>query len=157
TKVLTGQRANWADIHNVAGIGIVESLARKKIDVATIAARKDTQLAGLGNFIEKPRTTCAQDAALLIQNHLWPQVHNFPLLNLLFDGKTAVVGTVVHIVILQLALTRLVANRTIDGMINQQKFQYGRLRSFDLRTGRLDAHALSDARITRDLQLGHLF
>jgi hypothetical protein len=74
----------------------------------------------------------------------------------LANVKAALLAVVLHVVILQPALAGLIADRTVDRVIDQQKLQDGFPRGQDFGTLRQDRHALGHLRIAGDLQLGHL-
>ena len=55
---------------------------------------------------------------------------------------------IIHVVVLQLTFTGLVANRTINRMIDENKFEHRRLRRFRFRAGGFHHHAFGHFRIT---------
>jgi hypothetical protein len=65
-------------------------------------------------------------------------------------------SVVVHVVLLQLALARLVADRTVDRVVQQEELEDGLLRRLRLLAGRVDDHALGHTRVARDLELRRL-
>src|SRR5262249_54195323 len=113
-EILLGQRTHRADVDGIAGVLVVDGLAGPVIDLVVIAATKDRQLGGVRDFIEEAGTAGAQDAALLVEHHVRADIDRLALLVLLAELKARGLPIVVHVVILQLALARLVADRTID-------------------------------------------
>ena len=150
-EVFTGQRAHWADIDHIARVQVIEPLAWKQVNVAMIATGKDAQLAGLGDLVEEPSAAGTEDATLLIENHLRPEIHDLALFDFGFKREPAAVDAVVHVVVLQLALTGLVADRAVDRVIDQQELQHRGLGGLDLGTGRPYHHPLSHPGVTGDL------
>ena len=79
-----------------------------------------------------------------------------PLRTFLAQRKARRLLIVLHVVILQLALARLIAHRAIDRMVDEQEFEHRFLRGLGLRALGVDHHALGDFGVARDLQLGRL-
>ena len=156
-EVLLGQRPHRTNIDRIASVLVVDRFARPMIDLVVIATAENRQLAGAGNFIEEPRTACAQDAALLVQHHIRADIDRLALLILLAELKARRLSVVIHVVVLQLALAGLIAHRTIDRMIDEQKFQYRFLCSLAAIAGGVHHHSLRSTRVARDLQLGRFF
>jgi hypothetical protein len=156
SKILVRQRAHRTDIHDVTGVRILQPPTRKQIDLTVVAALEDAELTGFRHLVEKARAAGAQDTALLIEHDQWSDVDRLALLDLRLERHTARLAVVIHVVILQFALTRLVADRAIHGMIHEQELENRRLGGLHpLGLGAHD-HPFGCARVTGDLQLGHL-
>src|SRR5208283_1578563 len=54
-KFLFRERADRADVHDVAGILVVDRLAGIDVDAVMIAALENRELRGLGNLVEETR------------------------------------------------------------------------------------------------------
>ena len=71
------------------------------------------------------------------------------------DLEAALLAIVLHVIILEKALARLIADRTIHRMIDQQEFQHRLAHRQHFGTLGQNRHALGHLRVAGDLQLGH--
>ena len=156
-EILAGQRADRTHVHDVAGVGVVELLARKQADARVVAALEDAQFARFGDLVAEPRAARAEDAALLVEHDLGAQIHDLAFVDLGLQRHVALIGAVLHVVVLEFALAGLVADRAIDGVVDEQEFEHRGLRRLGSVARGLDDHAVGHARVAADLQLGHLF
>src|SRR5271157_1384524 len=69
TEFLFGERAYRADIHDIAGVVVVDRLSGIDVDAVVVAALENRQLRRFGHLVEEPRASRAQDASLLIEHH----------------------------------------------------------------------------------------
>jgi len=97
----------------------------------------------------------AQHAALGVQ-HDRPQVHDLALPDLLLGLDLRVVQAVLHVLVLEVALAGLVADGTVDGMVDEQELEGGAMGLGRLLALRVHHHALRHQRVAGDLELGHL-
>ena len=155
-EIFFGQRADRTDVDDVAGVLVVDRMARVNVDFVVIAALEDRQLAGMRDLVEKARASRAEHAALLIEHHVGANRNRLALADLFFQREARRLLIVLHVVVLQLALAGLIAHRAIDRMIDEQEFQHRFLRGLGLRTLGVHHHALGDFGVARDLQLGRL-
>src|SRR5215471_15175315 len=133
-KIAIRQRAHRADIDNIGRERIVEHGVGKKRDGRVIPAMDHRQLVGMGDFLEKTDAAGAFDAALAVEDNVGTEDFPFTLV-LLARIEAAVLQIMLHVVILQPALPRLIADRTIEGVVDEQKLHH---------------------RFAHGLQLGHL-
>src|SRR5262249_26818675 len=63
-KIAVGQRADWADVDDVAGVGVVERGSREQAELRVVAPVEDPELAGLRDGVAEAHAARAQDAAL---------------------------------------------------------------------------------------------
>ena len=122
-----------------------------------IAALENRQLRSLRHFVEEARASRAQDASLLIEHHARADVDRLALVIFLGQRKARRLLIVIHVVVLQLALAGLIANRTIDRMVDQQEFEHRLLRGLGLGAFGVNDHPFGDARVACDLQLRCFF
>src|SRR5439155_5568897 len=113
TEVALGQCAHWTDIHDIRRVAIVEFLARVDAQLGAVPALEDAELPGLGNLVGEADAAGAEDTALLVQHHMGTQYHGLVLFDLLLP-EPRVIEPEVQIEILQVALTGLVADRTVE-------------------------------------------
>ena len=140
-EVAVGERAHRADVDDVARVGVLQRRAGEEADLGVVAALEDAQLAGAGDLVAEPHAARAEDAALGVQDDVGPQRHRLGLVDLLV-GHARVVEPVLHVVDLQPALPRLVAHRTVQGMVDEVELHHGPPRVLHPRRLRLHHHAL---------------
>src|SRR4030095_4415753 len=92
-------------------------------------------------------------AALLIQHHVRANGDRLLLLYLLLP-KSRVVQPEVHIEVLKVAFSRLVADRAVERMVSQQKFQHRAPAILGLDALGVHNHPVSDGCVAGDLKLG---
>src|SRR5580700_4751619 len=108
------------------------------------------------DLVEESRAPRAQNAPLLVEHHARPDIDGLALVVLAHNRKARVLPIVVHVIILELALTRLVADRAVDRMIYQEKLEHGALRRLDPITVRAHHHAFSHGGVAGYLELRRL-
>jgi len=140
---LAGQSANRANINHVARQLGIDGFADECLDFRVLAAMGHAKLHRAGNFLSKANAPCAVNAtAHLFHRHQWTHVlvghHAF----LFFVSRGT--SAVAHRQVLQLALAALIADRAVEGVVDQQKLHH-RLLGFDRLVGlRSHDHALCD-------------
>src|SRR5262245_54978604 len=87
-----------------------------------MAAIVHPEFARLGYFSSETDAACAKDAAFLVQDNRRSNRKGLLALGLILV-ETGIVNPVLHIVVLQLALTRLIAHGSVEGMIQKEKLQ----------------------------------
>ena len=75
----------------------------------------------LGNFVAKSHATRAKNAAFIIERDARTELHRLRLLHLVFK-KARAARAILDAELLKLALARLVADRAIERMIDEQEF-----------------------------------
>ena len=156
TEIPLGQCAHRADVHHVRGVRILERRTWKNPDLAVVSAIENAELAGLGDLVGKAHAAGAENATLLIQHHMRTERHGLMFLDLLLL-ESRIVEPEVEIEILQVALTGLITNRTIQRMVRQQKLQHGPPAFLSLGILSVHNHPFGHGRIASDLELGRLF
>src|SRR4030095_10633932 len=107
-------------------------------------------------LVSEARAPRAENAALLIEHDVLPDLDRLALVDLRVQRHAAPLAVVVHVILLQLALARRVADRAVDRVVQQEELQDGLLGRLRLLAGRVDDHALGHARVARDLELRRL-
>src|SRR5947208_15650444 len=113
SKFAIGQGANRTDVDHVARVRIVEILARIERHLGLVAAIEDAELAGLRDLVGETNAARAQDAALLIEHHVRSDGDGLLLLDLLFS-EPGIVEAEIHVEVLEVALSRLIADGTVE-------------------------------------------
>src|ERR1700731_4401659 len=108
----------------------------------------------LGDFVAETNAARTKDAALVVQCHPRSEFHRFWFLHLVFletGFRRAVLATQFP----QLAFPGLIANRTVEWMIDQKKFHHAALAFAHQRRSRSDTHAFSHVLRAGDLRSRH--
>ena len=154
-EVAVGERAHRADVDHVARVLVLEGLAGEEADLGVIPAVEDAELAGARDLVAEPDAARAQDAALRVEDDMRPQRHGLGLVHLLV-GHPRIVEAVAHVVDLQPALARLVADRAVERVVDQVELHDGAPRLHDPLRLRVDDHAVGHRHVAADLGARHL-
>ena len=119
---LVGQRANRADINDVAAEFGLDRLADVGPDLGVFAAANAAKLTGAGNFTHEAHAARAMDAAGHVGRDQRPDV--LVGNNTLALDKPRHRTPVAHGDVLQFALAALVADGAIERMIDQQELHH---------------------------------
>ncbi len=155
-KITIGQRADRADVDHVARVRVVEGPPRGEVQVDVVAALVEGELARVRHLVQEADAARAQHAALLVEDDERADRLRLLLAHLGRQGHAAPLPVVVHVVLLQLALARLVAHRAVDRVVDQEELEDRALRRPGLLARGVHHHAVRHARVTRDLELRHL-
>ncbi len=148
-EILRGQRAHRADVHGVERVVVVELGSGEGRDGVIAAAVHDTELVISRDVLGEPDATRAENAALVVEHDARPKINGLRLVYLRLDkpaGRLAVLDRV----LLQLALTRLVADRAIERMVDEQPFEDALSHLFGSRRTGINLHPRRDGRRTRN-------
>ena len=88
---------------------------------AVTAAIYETQDVVMHDLLAKPDAARAENATLVVECYAWPQLDVLRFFYLVFEEARLRVA-VFDAEFLQATFTRLIADRTIEGMIDEQKF-----------------------------------
>ncbi len=151
TKILAGERPHRTQVHRVERIRAGHFLAGEGGDVRLVAAARDVELLVARHVAQETHAAIAQNAALLVEDQGGADV---PGLVLLETGEVlaAVLEVVLHVVVLQRALAGLVADGTVQRVVEQQHLLHRRARAFGGVAVGVHHHALGDHRLARDPQ-----
>jgi hypothetical protein len=137
---LSRERPDRADLHRVAREIAAERLVREREHLCVVAARCEVNERVARHFVGEPRAAIAQDAPLTIEQDDVADRNRLLVVALLLD-EAALTRTVAERLVLERALTTLVAHRTIEGMVRQQQFENALVRTLHLRC--VGAHHLT--------------
>jgi len=151
-KVLTRQRADRADVLGHQRVLVVELAARGQNDFVLVATLAHVENVVFGNLVANSNAACAHDAALGVVDDRRAEANAFRLVDRL--GELALRGTLMLVVVvLELALAGLIADRAIDRMIEEQELLHRRLGGLHLVVGGRNNHVLSGGELTCGLKL----
>src|SRR5262249_40043791 len=150
-----GQRAHRADVDTGAALVAFQVIADVRRDLADHAAIDDAERAHAHAFIADAYAAEAENATRRIEKHHGGKLF-FGSVDFFF-GVPALARAVAEHHVLQLALAALIAHRTIQRVIGQQKLERVLTCLRDLRRLRAHHHTLADRQRTCRHQLGHLF
>src|SRR5690606_29427328 len=108
------QRADRAEVDDVARAVVVERLAREGVDDLARAAPEDAENRVAGDLLHEAHAARAHDAALLVQDDRGPEDLAL-VLHPLGPVQTRRLVVVFLVVVLEPALTRLIADGAVDG------------------------------------------
>ena len=154
SEVLGGERADGADVGHVHRVVVRERHARVGLDHRVIAAIQDGELAGARDLAREAHAAAAQDAALLIKDDGRPEIHVL-LERAARLARARLAHAVLVGVVLELALARLIADRTIERMVDEQQLHHAFARAAHGIALRAHDHAFGHGRVAGDLELGH--
>ena len=141
---LVVQRADRAEVDDVAGQLVVDALLDVGRDLHQFAASDGAQLLDPGDLLAEAHATRALDAARHVGRDQRTEV--LVLDDALALGVARDVAAVAHREILQLALAALVADRAVERVVDQQELHRRLLRGDRARRARVDLHALHHRR-----------
>ena len=149
---LGGQRANRAEINDVAGQFRNHAVGHIGADFHVLAAPGRAQLAQPGDLLAEPHATGAMNAAGHVGRDQRPDV-------LFLDHPLALdelryAGAVTHRQVLQLALAALIADRTVQRVVDQQELHGAFLRGQRLGRPGVNLHAFHHRRRAGRHRLG---
>jgi hypothetical protein len=154
-EIVGEQRAHRADVGEVARVVVRDGAVEVAGDLGVVAAAHELEAVGSGDVALETQAARAEHAALGVE-HDGPEVHHLALGDLLLHLHPGLVETVLHVVVLQVALARLVTDRAIDGVVDEQELERGPVRLHRLLAVGLDHQAVRDRGVAGDLQLGRL-
>ena len=151
----TGQSADWADLDGVAREVGLERFLFVDADLLQRATLDQRYERITGNLLGEPGAARAQHAAFPIKQHVGRDIDRLRI-GALLVGEPALRVAVGHRLVLQRALTALVADRAVKRMVDQQELHVPALRLVRDRGGelRLDLHTRCDFEGAGGLWLG---
>ena len=149
SEIIRRERADGTDVHDVEIVIRVRfhpGVARQRGMTAAIHKPEAILSRDFLHETDAPRT---ENAPLVIEHDLRADLRLFRLVNFLLD-EAALAFAVVHTELLQATLARLVADRTIERMIDQQELHHAFTRLDDFCGTRVHDHALGHRRVAAD-------
>ena len=149
-----GQRAYWAELGDVA---VERRDVRPLVEGAyegLVAALEQLQLLVLGHLLAEADAAVAEDAALAVDRHQRRELERF-LEVALGIGEPALARAPSHRDVLERALAALVADRTVERVVDEQELDDRVLCLLHPVGLRVDDHPVADRCGARGLQLRH--
>ena len=140
TKIFRRERADRANVHGIQRIIIVERHARERRDGVVAAAIDDTERVVARDVARETNAARAENAAFRVEHDARSEVNRLGLVHLGLD-EAALALAVIHRVFLQLAFAGLVADRTVERMIDEQRFEDAFAHLFHRRSLRINFHS----------------
>ena len=122
-EILARESAHRADVHRVERVIAVEPLARIHREGRVAAPVEEAQHIVVGDFLHEADAARAHDATLVVEHDPLADVHPFWFFDFLFL-KARLALAVFDGKFLQAALARLITNRAIERVVDQQKFHH---------------------------------
>ena len=130
-EIARGHGPDRADVDDVQGVAVIQRFPGENRDPGGIGPVDDAELTSLGDLPGEPDTAAAENAAFLVVHHPAAEIHALALGHLV-DPHAAVVQAVIHVIVLQGAFSGLVADRAVNGMVDQFEFQHVALDLLDM-------------------------
>src|SRR6185295_7386896 len=144
-------RADGAHVDHVHLVLVRQRLALGHDDRVAVAAVRDVELVLARDLVAEADAARAQDAAFAVERDLVGPRDVLLLVNLLEFEARAVVADA-EAVLLQLALARLVADRAVERVVDEQELHHVFLPALGLLARGLDDHVVRALRVARDLE-----
>src|SRR5262245_46614355 len=153
-EIAVRQCAHWTDINDVSGKRIIENRIREHRNGGMIAAIDHRKFVGSGNLLKETHTARTFNAALAVKYNVGTE--DFPLAVVLFSLlKAAPLTVVLHVIVLQPTLPRLITDRTIQRVVYQKKLHHRFANRQQFRALGQDRHPFCRLGVTSDLELRH--
>ncbi len=120
-EIFGGERTDGADVHSVEGIGVVETFARVDGEVGLGAALDEAEAVVVGDVFHEADAAGAEDAAFVVEDDVFANVHGFGFFVFLLDEAGAA-GAVVEGVFLEFAFASLIADGAVEGVVDEEEF-----------------------------------
>ena len=140
TKIRRGKRANGTNIYGVKRIIIFQPLARMGCQHGVTPAIDEAEHVVVCDFLAKTDAPRAEDAAFIIERDPRPEHNVFWFFDFVLE-KTRLGIPVIDAEFLQAAFARLVADWTIERMIDKEKFHHTALTFLHQRRIGANGHA----------------
>ena len=150
------QRAHGADGDGVADKLRLHRQSERRVYLAVESPLKPFQRVVAGDQLAEPHAPPAQDAPLPIEHQHTAQGDRLGEVAFGLD-EAAAAGAVLIGLVLQRAFAALVADGTVQRMIDEQELQDGFLSGFDFGGGREDGHAICRLQGAGGLEFRHFF
>src|SRR5690606_31765552 len=141
---LAVQRTDRAQVDDVPRQLVIDAALDPGADLHPFAAARRAEFLDAGNVLPEAHAARAMDAARHVGRDERPDV--LVLDDTLAFAEARNVPPATHRAILQLALAALVADRTVERVVDQQEFHRRLLAGGRLRRIGADLHALGDGR-----------
>ncbi len=124
-NVLHRQRPDRTDVGRTRRPGVREGFAVEGVDVAVVAAGLHGQVRSLGDLLGEPDAARAVNAPVLVLDHVRPdQPPLVPGIGPTVVDHVGGVEAVLHRVVLEKALSGLIADRAVEGVVLEQELHH---------------------------------
>src|ERR1700722_13952021 len=154
-KILGLKCSDRADISGAHRIIVIEA-AVVNVEQRMVAVIKDGQFAGLTDFTAETDAAPAENATFLIEKHVLADIQPLAMFAAWLQ-RTRKAAAKAHRIILQPTFAGLVANRTIQWMVQQEHLKHAASIELDFRLVGVHHHTVADFGVAGDLKLGHAF
>src|SRR5581483_5216347 len=148
------ERADWTDVNGVERVIVFQAFARMRGEHGVAAAINEAEHVVVRDLLAKPNATRAENAAFIVERHAWTELDVLRLLHFVFEKSRTLVA-VFDLEFLQATFAGLVADRTIERMIDEQKFHHAAAAFFDQRRSRAHAHPFGHILRATNLRTWH--
>src|SRR5882672_3645553 len=139
----------------------MHTLFLKRRDLAAVTAINDADLRVGVDLSHEAHAPRAENAAVAVEHQRWTEIHvgtdTFAIEHAPWKFHPAFVWPEAVSEVLERAFAALIADRTIEGVIDEQELEHAGPRLDDVRCLSRDDHAFGDRRGAGRLQLRHLF
>jgi len=150
-EVGAGERADGADVDRVERVVVLQLLARVARERAVAAAVDEAEDVVLGDLLAEADAARAEDAALVVEHDARPELGALRLHVLLLD-EARVAATVAGGLLLEHAFARLVADRAVERVIDEEELHHALARVLHHLGRGADVHARGDVGAAADLR-----
>jgi hypothetical protein len=117
TGVPTRQSSYWTNMDGVEGVRVVQRFPRESDNLTPVTSLIDPQLRIFSHFRAETDATHTQNTTFGIIHNMRTDRVSFTSLGFLLQLETALVAADLHIIVLKAALSCLVADGAIDGVM----------------------------------------
>ena len=142
-EVRARQRTDGADVDRVERVVVLELLARVAGERAVASAVGEAEDVVLRDILGEAHAAGAEDAALVVQRHPRPELRALRLHVLLLD-EPRVAAAVARRLLLELAFARLVADRAVERVVDEEELHHALAAFLDHLGRRADVQAGRD-------------
>jgi hypothetical protein len=153
TKIAGGKRADRTNIDRVKRIVVLQPLAGMRGQHGITATINETKDVILRNLLTETNTAGTENAALIIERDTRPEDDIFWLLHFVLE-KARLARAEIDAEFLQAAFAGLIADRTIERMINEEEFHHAALAFLDQRRICPDPYSFGDILRAGNLRAG---
>jgi hypothetical protein len=152
-EIAGGERSYRADIHHIHAVRIVEGFPPCQGDDTPIPPPGDEKLVRFGDIPGEADTPTAEDTPLGVKHHMGTERYHLGFLVLpILEPATGEI--VIVVVVLKFTLPRLVADRTVNGVVDEEELQHMAPAVVDLGATCVDHHPFRHRGFAGNRKLG---
>ena len=154
TEIRRRERADGTNVDRVQRIIIFETLAGMRGEDAVAAAIDEAENIVLRDLLTEPNAARTENAAFVIERNARTQLDVLRFLHLVFE-EARIGPAVFHAEFLKQAFARLIADRAVERMIDEEKFHHALAAFLDERRIGANAHPFGDVLRAGNLRARH--